>query len=102
MKRRAKVAIAFWRPVGKWQIVYGREAETLTMLIDRGERGLSGLECGATRLAAYVHDLRHDFGLEIRTEHESHGGAFAGSHARYILVSAVELGNVETVDGRAA
>jgi hypothetical protein len=100
-RSRAKVSVAFRRPFEKWQIVYGREAEALVKLVQSGERGLSGIECGATRLAAYVHDLRHHFGLEIETKHEAHGGPFAGSHARYFLVSAVELGNVDCgMDGR--
>lgn len=102
MKGRAKASIAFRKPGEPWRIVKGREAQTLTMLVERGSSGLSGLECGATRLSAYIFDLKHEFGLEIQTKREAHGGEFSGNHARYILLSPVELGNVDAIEGRAA
>ena len=77
-RSRAKVSIGFrLLPDGPWRIVRGREASTLWQLIERGSKGLSGLESGATRLAAYVHDLRHEFGLEIEAKAKLHGGPFA-------------------------
>lgn len=102
MKGRAKLSIAFRRPGEPWRIVRGREAQTLVQLVERGPRGLSGLECGATRLSAYVFDLRHEFGLDIQAKTETHGGTFAGNHARYVLLSPVELGNVDAIEGKAA
>jgi hypothetical protein len=74
-------------PDGQPFTVKGREAWSLLHLIKAGARGCSALDYPAVRWAAYVHDLRHDFGIRIETEHESHGGPFPGSHARYRLVS---------------
>lgn len=74
-------------PDGKPFTVKGREAWALMHLINAGNAGCSPLEYPAIRWAAYVHDLRHDFGLIIETEHEAHGGPFPGSHARYRLKS---------------
>ena len=36
----------------------------------------------------YVHNLRR-FGVAIETITEQHGGAFAGNHARYVLMANV-------------
>lgn len=70
--------------------VNGREALTLLTLVDRGSKGVSGLDFPggpAYRLGAYVFDLR-GMGVGIRTESESHG---IGSHGRYFLTNAVEI-----------
>jgi hypothetical protein len=72
--------------------VNGREAETLLALTAAGPRGLTSLEAfragWAVRLAAYIHDLKHDFGVPIVATREEHDG---GSHARYFLVGRVEV-----------
>lgn len=74
--------------------VCGREAQTLLALVDRGSRGVTGVDFPggvAYRLAAYVADLR-GFGVGIKTETESHG---IGHHARYSLTTAVEIVSVD-------
>ena len=65
--------------------VAGRNAWALENLIRAGRRGCSTIDVPAPRWAGYVHRLRHDFGLNIETVSEPHGGPFAGTHARYVL-----------------
>jgi hypothetical protein len=67
-----------------------RQEWALRLLIGAGARGVSTLEVGAPRLAAYVHKLRCA-GVAIETQTEPHGGPFAGHHARYRLRSRVIL-----------
>ena len=72
----------------------GREALTLLTLIERGSRGVSGIDFPggpAYRLGAYVFDPR-GMGVGIRTEMEEHG---IGHHGRYTIVTPVK---VEAVD----
>lgn len=84
------------KPVTKFEVgsrkieVSGRNAQTLKELIKAGERGLTSLEFPALRLAAYVHDLRTEYGIEIERIDEKHGGQFSGTHARYKLKSTVK------------
>lgn len=68
----------------------GRVAQSLICLVQAGDSGITSLEvsCWALRLAAYVHTLRHDYGLNIHTQREPHEG---GMHARYILETPVEI-----------
>lgn len=68
----------------------GREALTLLTLVDRGDKGVSGVDFPggpAYRLGAYVFDLR-GMGVGIETGSESHG---IGTHARYKLTTPVEI-----------
>jgi len=67
----------------------GRNAWTLAKLIDAGKRGCTAISDPAPRWSGYVHKLRHRYGLDIETVHESHDGPFAGRHARYVLNSRV-------------
>jgi hypothetical protein len=62
----------------------GREAWALDMLTEAGPRGCTPIEQPAPRWSAYVHRLR-GFGVPIETINEPHGGAFAGTHGRYVL-----------------
>ncbi|AZO11219.1 hypothetical protein EJ074_20590 [Mesorhizobium sp. M3A.F.Ca.ET.080.04.2.1] len=78
-------------PDGEPMTIYGREAWCLERLMAAGSRGCTPIEQPAPRWSAYVHDLRHKFGLVIETIHEPHAGPFAGSHARYVLRSEVEI-----------
>lgn len=92
MKSKAKVWIKVKvEPDGTPMTIYGREAWCLRQLMDAGRIGCTPISRPAPRWSAYVHDLRHDFGIGIETEHESHSGLYAGSHARYRLVSQVSL-----------
>jgi len=68
---------------------YGREGWALRNLYEAGDAGCTPIDHPGPRWSAYVHDLRHEFGLEIETVTESHDGDFPGHHARYILRSKV-------------
>jgi hypothetical protein len=76
-------------PLGDF-VAVGKTAKALLALIHAGPNGVTALETGtwALRLAAYVHVLRHQFGLDIQMQREEHVG---GWHGRYRLISAVLL-----------
>jgi len=69
----------------------GREAQTLGLLIERGERGVNSGEASplgwARRTSAYIHRLRRA-GFAISTCREPAGDA---NVARYRLVEPVEV-----------
>ncbi len=73
-------------------IIYlkGRDAWALFALYSAGIRGCTLLSHAGPRWSGYVHKLRKA-GLMVETVHESHGGLFAGRHARYVLRSRVRL-----------
>ncbi len=71
--------------------VIGRNAWALENLIQAGHRGCTPIDVPGPRWSAYVHRLRHDYGLNIETVDEPHGGPFAGSHARYVLHDEVRV-----------
>lgn len=66
----------------------GRVRWALENLIEAGSKGCTPILNPAPRLAAYVHKLRCN-GLSIETVTEPHAGAFAGTHARYVLLDFV-------------
>lgn len=81
-------------PDGQTLNIKGRDALTLVALVENGQRGVSGIDFPggpAYRLGAYVFDLR-SLGVAIRTESEPHS---VGTHARYVLVSPVEIVSVD-------
>lgn len=63
----------------------GRNAWALSELIHGAEKGCTPIDNPAPRWSAYVHNLRHEYGLEIETITEPHKGPFPGTHARYVL-----------------
>ena len=71
--------------------VSGQVAKALVALLSAGAAGVTALEVNswAYRLGAYVHTLRHDYGLAIETVRELHEG---GWHGRYVLRSPVSIG----------
>ncbi len=69
--------------------VQGRDRWALESLIRAAEMGCTAIDDPGPRWAAYVHDLRHEHGLDIQTVTEEHGPPFEGTHARYVLRSAV-------------
>jgi hypothetical protein len=71
--------------------IKGRPAWALTTLLDAGEMGCTPITHPGPRWSAYIHILRHEYGLNIETHHESHGDPFPGHHARYVLRSRVYL-----------
>lgn len=72
-------------------VLKGRPLWALRELIAAGPQGVTPIEKPAPRWAAYVHSLR-GVGIEVETIHEPHGGPYAGHHARYRLVSRVQIG----------
>ena len=56
--------------------VKGQTAKALLALVEAGPNGVTAFEADASayRLAAYCHDLRHKYGLSIRTDKESQPG----------------------------
>lgn len=68
----------------------GRLSQTLLCLDRAKSKGITAAEMSswALRLSAYVHKLRHKYGLEIRMEEEKHDG---GWHGRYFLESSIQL-----------
>ncbi|OYW61983.1 MAG: hypothetical protein B7X99_12150 [Rhizobiales bacterium 17-65-6] len=69
---------------GKVITVNGRAAWALDQLHKAGDRGLTPVSHPAPRWSHYVWLLRAE-GVVIETVDEPHAGAFAGTHARYIL-----------------
>ncbi|CAN7369124.1 winged helix domain-containing protein [Aminobacter ciceronei] len=81
-------------------VVPGRAGWALNELHKAGQRGCSAADFPAgLRLAHFVYLLRHEHRLVIETEHETHGGPFPGSHARYRLHTPI---SIEYGAGRAA
>ena len=74
----------------------GRNAWAFLELKKAGVSGCTPINQPAPRWSAYVFNLRRA-GLNIETVTESHGGTYAGHHARYVLRSCVKIvggGNV--------
>ncbi len=71
--------------------VQGRDRWALECLINAGAKGCTPIDHPGPRWSAYVHDLRHECGLQIETIHEKHGPPFEGNHARYVLKTRVTL-----------
>ena len=71
-------------PAGRIAISARQPRRALAALIKAGAEGVTALELSswAYRLGAYVHTLRHDYGLAIETLREPHKG---GWHGRYVL-----------------
>ena len=78
-------------PNGHPFTIFGRDAWALLKLIKAGGRGCTYIKNPGPRWSAYVHALRHECRLTIETINEAHGGQFAGTHARYVLRSPVEI-----------
>ncbi|MGJ7039666.1 hypothetical protein J2Y63_002924 [Shinella sp. BE166] len=70
--------------------VVGRDAWALRNLVNAGLAGCTPINHPGPRWAHYVFKLR-GFGFLIETINENHGGPFAGTHARYVLRSKVEI-----------
>lgn len=78
-------------PDGQSFTASGRDGWALLELIAAGPNGCTPIDNPAPRWSAYVHALRHERGLDIETVNEGHGGQFAGTHARYVLHSRIEI-----------
>lgn len=71
--------------------VVGRYAWTLAELLRAGKQGVTPIERPAPRWSHYVHKLRTEHGITIETIDEPHGGAFPGTHGRYVLHTPIEV-----------
>jgi hypothetical protein len=86
-----RLAIQFRiEPDSVWQRAKGRDAWALLALRTGGTRGVTPIDTPGPRWSGYVFKLRRA-GFVIETIDESHGGPFAGSHARYVLRSRVTI-----------
>jgi hypothetical protein len=68
----------------------GRAAWALDRLVTAGPNGCTPIDQPAPRWSHYVFLLRRH-GVDIETLHETHGGVYAGHHARYVLRTPVEV-----------
>jgi hypothetical protein len=78
---------------GQLKSIRGRDAWALSELISGGLVGITPIERPAPRWSHYIHKLRRA-GIHIDTIDEKHGGAFAGTHARYMLRTSVRVVDV--------
>jgi hypothetical protein len=72
------------------KIIKGRDAWALSELISGGLVGVTPVERPAPRWSHYCWKLRRA-GIHIETIDEKHGGAFAGTHARYVLRASLRV-----------
>ena len=70
--------------------VQGRVLWALRHLIAAGEAGCTPIDTPGPRWSDYVFKLRRA-GISVETITETHGGPYAGHHARYVLRSKVTL-----------
>lgn len=77
-------------PDGRTITVVGRDAWALRNLVNADAAGCTPIDHPGPRWSHYVFKLR-SFGFVIETINEAHGGPFAGTHARYVLRSQVEV-----------
>lgn len=77
-------ALTVETPAGRIAISARQPKRALAALINAGSKGVTALELSSSayRLGAYVHTLRHDYGLTIETLRERHDG---GWHGRSVL-----------------
>jgi hypothetical protein len=92
ISRKAKVAVSVTNPNQKPFILTlaGRNLWAMEQLILAGEIGCTPIDNPAPRWSAYVFNLRQ-FGVDIETLHEKHGGEYSGKHARYVLRANVKV-----------
>ena len=72
----------------------GRDAWALDRLREAGLKGCTPITEPAPRWSAYIHNLRA-LGVPIETVKEPHGGAFSGTHGRYVLRASVRKGGAD-------
>ena len=78
--------------------IAGRMAWALHELFKAGKSGLTTSSRPAPRWSDYMYLLRRT-GFTITTEHEKHGGAYPGTHARYKLASPIKLIEIKRAPG---
>ncbi len=88
---RIKIRFIVGDLAGRTLPLKGRDAWALSELVKAGKRGCTPIDTPGPRWSGYVHNLRQKHGLTIETVNEAHGGAFSGTHARYVLHSPVRI-----------
>ena len=88
-------------PDGQTFTTHGRNGWALLELVAAGAKGRTPIDNPGPRWSAYVFNLRA-LGLAIETRHEGHKGPFAGTHARYVLHSPMEIIEVPEAEAEAA
>lgn len=76
----------------------GRVAWAAAQLIAAGAEGCTPITRPAPRWSDYIHKLRAA-GVAVETVHESHQGAYAGHHGRYILRAVLVVVEVQFAEG---
>ena len=91
MKKSSKLTVVYRiEPDGSPQTAIGRRGWALKELLNAGDIGCTPITHPGPRWSGYVHRLR-EAGIIIETINESHGGKFAGTHARYRLRSQITI-----------
>ena len=85
---KVRIAVRIGSPNGRRTTLYGRDAWALLQLAARGAQGCTPIDTPGPRWSSYVHKLRNA-GIAVDTIREPHRGAFPGTHARYVLRTAV-------------
>jgi hypothetical protein len=86
----APVTFIRFRHAGAERTAGGRDAWALAELVKAGAEGCTPITHPGPRWSAYVCKWRKR-GMDIETLIETHGGPFAGHHARYVLRSPIEV-----------
>ena len=90
--KHPKQKMRFLLPGAGWACVAtGRVAWALAELVRAGKRGVTPIDNPGPRWSAYIFTLRTEYGLDIETVNEPHGGPYPGTHARYVLKSRIEV-----------
>lgn len=91
----APITAIKFRMDGQERTAKGRSAWALAELVSAGAQGCTPIQRPAPRWSDYIFRLKK-LGLVIETIHEKHGGAYAGTHGRYRLHSAIEIIETKT------
>jgi len=100
-RKNTLTVIARVLPDGQAMTIDGRPAWALLELHRAGPEGCTPYHNPAPRWSHYVYQLR-GLGFAVETITESHGGQFAGHHARYVLRSRISLVVKSDQDGKRA
>jgi hypothetical protein len=84
------VAITVELSDGQRKTFRGRDAWCLAELIAGGLVGVTPIERPAPRWSHYIWKLKRA-GVHIDTVYERHGGAYSGTHGRYLLRTALRI-----------
>ena len=78
-------------PCNPSRCAIGAVVWALLELHSAGTSGCTPIDHPGPRWSAYVFKLKRLHSLVIETKNEAHKGPFAGTHARYVLHSRIEI-----------